>query len=153
LAPPSDHRCDIEPAHLYVRRRQHAEHVDPAAVDAGLLSSLAERGLGKIMIIRVSGTARESNLSRVGTHAVGALNEHDLRTFRAITDQDQHRCRPGSDSWPDGNHLVEPGLLRKSITQIVEPRRSLALGIDHGVTPRYFCARSRISLAELNGPA
>ena len=57
FAPPGDHRCDIEPAHLNVRRWQHTEHVDPAAVDAGLLRSLTERSVGQIMIIRVSGIA------------------------------------------------------------------------------------------------
>ena len=36
----------------------------------------------------------------------------------------------------------------ESIGQVVKPLRPLVLRIGHGVTPRYFCAKSRISLAE-----
>src|SRR5688500_19711327 len=63
-----------------LRRRQHTEHLDAAAVEAGLLDSLTQCGVSQVKIISVSSAARKSNLSRVGTHAGGALNEHDLRS-------------------------------------------------------------------------
>ena len=106
-----------------------------------------------IVISQISGTAREGNLSWVGTHSGSSLYEHDLRACRAVTDQDQHCGGPGTDSWPDCDHLVQPGLLGQGVSQVVEPLRSLHCGIVHGVTPRCCCAKSRISCAELNGPA
>src|SRR4029450_12608642 len=32
--PPGDHRRDVEPTHFHMRRRQYAEDIDPAPVDA-----------------------------------------------------------------------------------------------------------------------
>ena len=152
FAPPGDHRCDIEPAHLNVRRWQHTEHVDPAAVDAGLLRSLTERGVGQIMIIRVSGTARKAICP-------GWVRMPAARSTNMISGPAGH-LRSRSTPLPAGPRFLAgwrpPGrawTAAKSIGQVVKPLRPLALRIGHGVTPRYFCAKSRISLAELNGPA
>src|SRR5215217_8963809 len=113
LAPPGNDRCDIEAAHLHVRRRQYPEHVDPAPIDTGLLGRLAQGSLSEIMIIGVRSSARKGDLSSVSTHTRSPLHEHDLWTLWTIADQDQHRSRPSPDARPESHHLVQPGLLRQ----------------------------------------
>src|SRR4249920_119249 len=105
------------------------------------------------MIIRVGGAARKGNLPGVRTHPRRPFDEHDLRTLRTVPNQDQHRRGPSTDSWPDGDDLIQPGPLRQGVHEGFEPLRSLRLTLGHGVTPRYLRARSRTSVAELNGPA
>src|SRR5207344_257189 len=80
FAPPCDNRRDIESADFHVRGWQHPEHLDSAAVDAGLLSGFTQRGVRNVMIIRVGSAARKGNLPGMRTHSRGPFDEHDLRT-------------------------------------------------------------------------
>jgi hypothetical protein len=64
------------------------------------------------MIMIISSAAWKGYLARVRTHPSRSLHEHDLWTARTITDQDQHGGGSSTDSWPNGDHPVQPRLLR-----------------------------------------
>jgi hypothetical protein len=119
-----------------MRGRQHAEHLDPAPVHTCFLRCLAKCGVSEVMITIFSGTPWKGDLAGVRTHPGRSLHEHDLRTVRTVTDQDQHSGGTRPDSWPERNYSVQPRLLRQGNGEVREPCWSLHVRVGHGVTPR-----------------
>jgi hypothetical protein len=142
--PPSDHGRDVEAADRYVHGRQPAEDLDSGPIQPGLFSRLAERGVGKIEVFEVSGTARKGDLAGVGAQRGGALDEHHLRTARAVANQDQDRRLPGAitERRSQGRDVRKPIPLAERRRQRLEPA---------GQCPATFRARSMVQGRVLRG--
>jgi hypothetical protein len=123
--PPSDHGRDIEAADRYVDGRQSAEDLDSGPIQPGLFNRLAERGVRKIEIFGVLGAAREGDLAGVGAQGGGPLDEHHLRTVRAVTNQDQDRRLPRTitERRSQGRDVRQPIPLAERRPQRLEPAR------------------------------